>query len=425
MSMKVSVPRLASVAGLQFLATLHIVLFYDAATHFDMAAPLANLVRAGWTSFSLLFVMTGFLLAYNWIDPTGKRAFASGPFWSARFARVYPLYLIALLVGVVAMYLRLSRAGAAKAVITKSVIDAVASVPMLQAWAPSSACSVNCPAWAISDAALFVVVFPLFVGLLSRMRGRTLLVAAIVLWIASIFGMLVAKDLVSNFLPASTKRFPALLMNGLAMNPLLRLPEFLIGAMLGRYFLDNRHNANWHAIAPALAAVSGGVLLFSIAGGMTFPEILHRTNLLVPIEGALIFSLALLSVRSGTPFSSRWMLALGQFSLAIFLFQYPVHELLRLGTLQLDIQLHRSAMWMPVYLGTLFALSVGVTMYFAEPLRTRMLLKLVPPRFRKNIPLIIGQKHTIDAMEGEGTWEAEREADRRISKSLHKATNGV
>src|SRR5690348_4149040 len=69
-------------------------------------APLRLLVRHGAVGVPLFFVLSGFVLAYNYFPRARAGRFARGGFWGARFARIYPVYLAALVLGGVGVMLR-------------------------------------------------------------------------------------------------------------------------------------------------------------------------------------------------------------------------------------------------------------------------------------------------------------------------------
>ena len=416
--MKSTAPRLAALAGLQFLAALHILFFYDAPAHFDMAAPLRNIVGAGWTSFSLLFVLTGFLTAYNFTDRSnGRRMFYAHEFYGARIARLAPLYLIALLIALVPIVRRILTAEDKMAALPTAVVNVVLSATTLHAWVPASASAVNAAAWCVSVAVLFFFLYPRLYVKLARRTGPGLLVAAAALWVVSMVLVLGAQEVVSRTITAGAKTFPRLWLDGLAMNPLLRLPELVIGALVGRWFVERGRDEDVRAVAAPLAIGSLVVLLGAMAMGPVLPPLVHHTSLLVPVEAALIVGLAAGAGALGSLLSSRAMVYLGSASFALVILQGPVHDLLRTVTAGAGVGMHRSPMWTMLFFPAALIAALVAHAVIESPLRKVLFHRLAPPRHKDRIPLIIGQRHTIDAMEGEGTWDSEREtADRRSSR---------
>ena len=59
------------------------------------AIAVKNLFAVGWTGVDLFFVLSGFIMAavyWDLQDRADRRAY-----WAARFARIYPVYLLSLL----------------------------------------------------------------------------------------------------------------------------------------------------------------------------------------------------------------------------------------------------------------------------------------------------------------------------------------
>jgi peptidoglycan/LPS O-acetylase OafA/YrhL len=115
-------PRLPALTGVRIFAALHIYFFHlkqanDAGLLkfpliSQLPTPLANLIGRGYISTGFFFALSGFLLAYAYLKPTGRPASAPATFWKGRFWRLYPLYLLSLLLST---YFGLGRTGIAAA----------------------------------------------------------------------------------------------------------------------------------------------------------------------------------------------------------------------------------------------------------------------------------------------------------------------
>ena len=93
---------------MRFFAAFYVVLFHGGRDLFrQLRAPLwAETFRsAGYMAVSFFFVLSGFILTYNYA-PDAKGAAGLRRFLWARFSRIYPIYWISLalavMVGVVA-----------------------------------------------------------------------------------------------------------------------------------------------------------------------------------------------------------------------------------------------------------------------------------------------------------------------------------
>ena len=409
--MRASAPRLGALAGLQFLAALHILLFYEAPQHLA-GAPVAvvNILGAGYASVSLLFVLTGFLTAYGWLRLTDGAAVDKRAFWSGRIARIYPIYAIGIVLSLAPIALTLLAPDAEPLDFKAIAMRVALSATFLQAWVPQTACTPNCTGSAVSDAVLFFLLFPIVVPLVRRLRGRALLVAAAALWVLSLLAFLAGTGFIERVVAPGPARL--LWFNGLTFQPLFRLPEFFIGVLLGKYYLEERDAGVWSrfAVPIAVGALVALVLVMSI--GPVLPALLHRTSLLAPLSAALILALA------GTPQSAvpsnPVLVRLGAASFSLFLLQLPLHDLLRQAGVLTGRTLHRGPTWLPAFIAVAIVVALLAHFLVEEPLRQRILTRLMPPK-RERVPLIVGQPWVVDAMEGEGAWEAEQALLARVA----------
>ena len=184
---------------------------------------------------SFFFVLSGFVLAWS----TPSRV-AQARFYRRRFARIYPAYLVTLtftlLVPVVA-------AG-------RGVPAVLLGVLLLQAWSTSSTVAFGCNdiAWSLSCEAFFYALFPIILQIMRRTTRRRLLT-----WVTGIYG--VAAVLVIAGAVASQITGDGALNNLVYTDPLIRLPEFLLGMAAGIAFAEG-----WRpriSLRNAVAALAG------------------------------------------------------------------------------------------------------------------------------------------------------------------------
>jgi acyltransferase-like protein len=90
--------RLDALTGLRFFAAIEVVVFHERALFAHFPAFLRNAISNGDVAVSLFFILSGFVLAYNYIRPQEKSLRVENrEFWLARFARIYPGYFLAAL----------------------------------------------------------------------------------------------------------------------------------------------------------------------------------------------------------------------------------------------------------------------------------------------------------------------------------------
>jgi peptidoglycan/LPS O-acetylase OafA/YrhL len=217
---------LPALTGLRFIAALAVLL-----THYNRAS-LPPLLRTyldyGSAGVSLFFVLSGFVLAYNYAPvfaPARRPSFTvAWTFWRARFARVYPLHILTLVLST-GVLLLLGRHEALRSL----ALAWIANLLLVQAWFPSLP-TWNAPAWSIADEAVFYLVFPaLAYFVLPRLvRLRAFVIAGIACWGAQLALFAAGRAILTT---SDLERFI------LYQWPLFRIWEFLLGMLAGAAFL--------------------------------------------------------------------------------------------------------------------------------------------------------------------------------------------
>ena len=154
--------HLRRLTPLRFVAAILVVLYHRGETvpPFDLPWIHAVIAQSN-VAVSFFFCLSGFIMATVYRDGVDARAY-----WIARFARIYPVYALAL----------------AACLVTGPDITAgqygLDSV-LLQAWVPGWAMTVNPPGWSLSVEVLFYALFPVLTrGLTARTLNRAILVVA-------------------------------------------------------------------------------------------------------------------------------------------------------------------------------------------------------------------------------------------------------
>src|SRR4029077_20783935 len=163
----------------------------------------------------LFFLLSGFILAYTYSElAPGIRNYAK--FWEARFARIYPVYLLSLLL---ALPFQLH---------TLTLKSALAVILMVQAWNPlhpEMNGAWNYPAWSLSVEAFFYLCFPFVQTRIASMSRRLLLLLGAVALLVCILCHSPAQGLgIWN---------PGTVASTLIPLPIVRFPEFFLGMIIG------------------------------------------------------------------------------------------------------------------------------------------------------------------------------------------------
>jgi peptidoglycan/LPS O-acetylase OafA/YrhL len=294
--------ELVELTSARFLAALVVVLF-----HYLDFVPypwgLAQLARQGQAGVGFFFVLSGFVLAYNYhgafaAHPTSERLRS---FYAARLARIFPLHVVALvaitpLVGWPELLPWLLNLAMAHALVPVQRV--------IYPW--------NVPSWSISCEAVFYLAFPF---LLPRIRrpARWLLP----LWVA---GGASCLALSLGFSELAGK-----------VSPMARGWEFAIGCAIGVLYMGGfRFQRPNRALAVGLAGTLALCFLPFLGGYKGYLVwLLAQYVLFTPF-----FALTILALASGPTFASGllvkpWMRHLGLASYALYITHWIPLYLLR------------------------------------------------------------------------------------------------
>jgi peptidoglycan/LPS O-acetylase OafA/YrhL len=243
------------------------------------------LVGSGFVAVSFFYVLSGFVLSYSYVNREGEMLGSRWSFWVARFARIYPAYLLAFLIAApfnISWTLRVNHFSTG---VAKLVSGAALVLTMQQAWIPWTAWHWNYPAWSVSVETFFYLVFPFAALGLNLFRGKACLLGMCALWIISLIAPL-SLCLVHGTLTSTGDR----LQMAVEFTPLLRLPEFLIGMLLGRAYVGGFRLTP--GMTKLLSCCSLLVVLICLAYCLAISRPLLANGLLMPLFAILIYSLA-------------------------------------------------------------------------------------------------------------------------------------
>jgi peptidoglycan/LPS O-acetylase OafA/YrhL len=335
---------------LRFFAALAVVLFHTAGVFLGtawMTSPVAVWVSGGFLGVSLFFVLSGFLLAYVYLEPDAGLRVPTRSYAWARFARIYPLYLFALAVAVPALFLDIANVGTIDGILatrdhlpalTTSFRAALATpagsggwilhlsptVALLQAWLPSRAWRVwDPPAWSLSCEFFFYAVFPLLGAWIARRDSGTRWALAGGAYALSVGYAVAFWALGFRFQGEAASDIGSSL---LYYWPIARLPEFLIGVVLGLHVLD-RKDVRRDSASRALRWIGLLGVTVGIVGLSALPTEWSRTGLFAPVFGALILGLRGGAGVAGRVLASRPLVLGGEASYGIYLFHLPLATL--------------------------------------------------------------------------------------------------
>lgn len=311
-------PRLPTLTSLRFFAALHVFCFHLLALRIVTGRSLFSYVASiGYVGVGLFFVLSGFVLVYTYEG----RAVKAAAFWRARFARIYPAYAFSLIV-TLPLFLETALKTHWVSIpwpVAHLKLGMFLQMALLQAWIPPAATMWNAVSWSLSVEAFFYLLFPYLLKSVALLSRSGFILLGVLCWFATLaitgtYTVLNPDGL--NHIGADS--YNAFWLSVVKFNPLVRLPEFLLGMACAFHFLRARTNPRL-----AFPLVGGGLLGVAVAayfsGGIPYP-ILH-TSLLAPAFAAIIYGLAL-QPRSPAILSTRPMVLLGDASYSFYLLHF-------------------------------------------------------------------------------------------------------
>lgn len=348
--------RLNSLTSLRWWAAFGVFLFHMR-NMVSFPPWLQWLVADGHLGVTFFFVLSGFVLTWSWRSKTPVRAF----YWR-RFARIYPLHLLALLLAVPVFY-RIAASPEEWWIKPFDWTVLLLSVLVIQGWwlAPTILFSGNPAAWTLTVEAFFYALHPLIVRGFARLRRRGALLAGL-----SVVALAVLLRIGIVLWPTSPF--------GQIPEPIMHLPSFVLGMLLAWAYRQG-----WRLQVPVLlpfGVLIGWLLLTSflaqasasvrVAGSFT-PEI-------VALLCALTVAAAANRDLDGRRGFATWrpLVALGEWSFAFYL----IHATLMYTALELFGPQHGSYRLTAVWCVALLAASVLAAWllhrFVERPLEKRM-----------------------------------------------------
>jgi peptidoglycan/LPS O-acetylase OafA/YrhL len=298
--------HLPALTGLRFFLALWVI-----ATHLIgtghvyepvvlmLPSPLQDIIRRGYQAVPTFFVLSGFVLArtYGHTEWT-RRNFRK--YLAGRFARVYPVYLLSLLI--VSPFIVKAQD------LHKGWLVAM-HLTLTQGWfAGHYTAGWNTPAWSLSCEIFFYLIFPL---LMVPMKNRG--------WRRTLGAALLACVLTQAMWAAGVSD---------QIKPIVHLSDFLMGIAVARAFdLLQPFDPHQRRSAPSgtwfyrIGFLGSAVIL---AYAQYLPDSISMNTLLRPMSALLLLGLGLGGGLLARILSARPVVYLGKASYAMYILHIPI-----------------------------------------------------------------------------------------------------
>jgi peptidoglycan/LPS O-acetylase OafA/YrhL len=353
-------PGLPALTGVRTILALNIVFFHFTPPHMHYLYPVIN---AAYVFVGFFFLLSGFVLAYNYAD---RPVLSKRKFWLARFSRLYPVYLLSLAIS----FKMLEAEWQVRS--HQQFFTGLTLTPLLmQGWNQSLATFWNTVAWTLSAEVVLYAAFPYLIRIpWPRTAGR--LAALVVgIWAVGLIPHTLYVLLNPDHLPGPANRYSyGPWLRTLKYTPLPYVCIFLTGITLAKLHGTLRLS-DTHRMWMAACSIGALVLFFSTVVAQT-PYILLHGGLLVPLFSMLVLGLSgrhwIASV-----FAWRPIVLLGQTTFCLYLLHFNTINLIRMYHLPQRLGLGALDPWITyaAALGVAFA----ATFWFEQPVRRWLLAR--------------------------------------------------
>jgi peptidoglycan/LPS O-acetylase OafA/YrhL len=164
---------LPALTGLRFWLAVWVILHHISnkgmmleAWSNSLPAPVSRFMHSGYLAVQTFFVLSGFVLARTYAE-TRWNGPTLGRFFTARFARIYPVYLASVIMVspfIIESMVKSTWSSARRATVLTDYLL------VLQGWVPSLGVGWNTPAWSLTCEFFFYLCFPLLFLALRNVR---------------------------------------------------------------------------------------------------------------------------------------------------------------------------------------------------------------------------------------------------------------
>ncbi len=365
--------KIHALTSLRFFAALYVVCYHTVWTFLPWIRReqlLGRFLNLGYISVSFFFLLSGYILGIVYLRRGAPVRLAD--FYRARFARVYPLFFLTILLDIPSTLQNWTAHYGVKSALVKTFLSFTGTAAMLQGYRMQFT-YINFPSWSLSAETFFYLIFP-FIGIaLWKLSGTRLWMAAICIYCA---GMSLVY-LAFHHIPVDpAKRLP-----------FLHVSTFALGIVLARWQML-RHSRQSQPPRSAGSGVSRylvflvtlGILAAVIYWSRSIPEVILCDGLLAPLFICWIWVFSDSDWSAAKLLNAPWLVVLGEASFGLYLIHIPVFHLIDwLG-------INHGPVLFVLYLGLCIALSV-LSFYFYEGPMRRLILKRRPLHLKETLEM--------------------------------------
>jgi peptidoglycan/LPS O-acetylase OafA/YrhL len=329
----------------RFLAAISIVLFHFGSDIFPFnITSINNIFKNASFSVSYFYILSGVIMSIAYKNK-GELAFKD--YILKRFARIYPVYLLAF---TLYLFWRIATGSSLEGVFI------LTSLTCSQSWIPKYALTYNYPAWSISVELFFYLLFPFLLNKVYKNHSiKSLLTPILIIFFTTqiLFNTLLNTPFYNGF--------PSVNHNFLFYFPIFHLNEFLIGNLAGLFLLKQQNLRNYDLPIIFIFILICFALNFNI--GLNY-----HNGLLAVFFVPLIILICLNNGVLTKVFKNKFLVFLGEISFGVYILQFPIFNWVAFINSKLPLTSNSTILF---YVSLCFLIIVSSVSYlfFEVPLR--------------------------------------------------------
>ncbi len=349
-----------SLTSLRFFAALSIVIFHFT---YEIDALREGLPGRFYTGVDFFFILSGFILTHSYIRAIEDGTFSARDFYIKRFARIYPVHIVTLILSALTTAATLTfwgvgfDSGDSWSCLTSSVL-------MLQAWGIHAKPCFNNPSWSISAEWFAYLLFPLLAAwALKKKPQAVMLLSSVAIILLCILFLYLGKP----FTHLTAQGFIRI------------VPDFVLG--IGLYLFGRKYE---------LRKASAGTF-YAVVGFMFLCFVLNIPDAVIVLIYALVIYVAaeLSRQRVDTALEGAKLVFWGEASYAVYMLHHVIWEALPVPVMMRALdgsKVFDAPFWAAcaVALVLTFILSKYTYLYLEKPARAWICRAFIPPEKPKD-----------------------------------------
>ena len=294
-------------------------------------------------------------MALNYLN---KANFSSREFFIKRFARLYPVYVLAF-------FLTLILGMIFNGAFPKGG-SALLQLFSLHAWVPGISLEINYPSWSIAVEVFLYLTLPLILILEKRIGSVKINIIIVSFWLLSSLQHILFLEFLFDSNNSQIRQF-------ILYFPLWHLNAFLTGILCAKYIKLKIKQNNTNYLQPRILYVLGIMAFFVLLGTHNGIKQYTHNGLMAPVFFLIIAGLSTDRSLVTRIFSKKIFVLLGDASYSIYLFQFPIAIILMaiLGSDKLD------GFHFYIYMVSLVLFSIAIYNGFEKKMRKIIVSKMV------------------------------------------------